>query len=90
MNKKRFGQNVRVFRIYRGMLQRELASAAGLSLSYISHLETGKVCPSMEVLLTLCIILNVTPNDMLKGCVLPKVLLKGGIKSLNYQGALLP
>lgn len=76
MNKKRFGQNVRIFRIYRGMLQKDLAHAAGLSLSHISHMEAGRICPSIEVLLTLCIIFNVTPNDMLKGCMLPKVLQK--------------
>lgn len=76
MNKKRFGQNVRIFRVYRGMLQKDLAHAAGLSLSHISHLETGKICPSIEVLLTLCFIFNVTPNDMLKGCMLTKELIK--------------
>lgn len=68
MNNQRFGQNIRVCRIYRGMSQRELANASGLSLSHVSHLETGRISASLDVLLTLCIIFMVTPNDLLKGC----------------------
>lgn len=48
-----FGENLRILRKQRGLNQRELADALGVSHSLIAQMETGRKKPSFE---TLCLI----------------------------------
>ena len=45
-----FGENLRTLRLARRMTQREMAAQAGLSLPYISDIETGRTIPSLEAI----------------------------------------
>lgn len=51
-----FGMRVRKLRHKQGLTQEELAQQAGISASFLGHLERGTRIPSME---TLCMLSNV-------------------------------
>ena len=55
---------IRVWREYRGLSQSELATAAGISSSYLSQLETGKRTGTADVLNTLAGVLNIDLADL--------------------------
>jgi DNA-binding XRE family transcriptional regulator len=55
---------VRVWREYRGMTQRELAEATGISMAYLSQIETGKRKGSTEVLVKISSALHVALDDI--------------------------
>lgn len=67
MDKKNIGHNLRVLRKQSGMTQSELAEEIGVSKDHISHAEIGFGSISMPLLLEICRVLNVTPNDVLSG-----------------------
>ena len=48
-----------------GLSQRELERRAGLSDGYVSQLERGKRNPSAQVLISLCNVLETTPNALM-------------------------
>ncbi len=59
------GQNpVKVWRKYRGLAQVQLAQAAGISVPYLSQLESGKRKGSTEVLSAIAKALNLSLNDV--------------------------
>ena len=61
------GQNpIRVWRGYRGLTQRELAEAAGISVSYLSQLESGKRKGTTEVLTAIARALRVSLEDVVE------------------------
>lgn len=68
MNQKRFGQNLRIYRIKNALSQKELSVSTGLSVSHISHLENGTARVSIDSLLSLCHALGVSPGRLLLGC----------------------
>ncbi len=71
---KTLGLRIRRFRIEKGLIQTELASAAELSKTYISELESGAGRrPSAEVLLRIADALGVTIGDLLGRVVRPRV-----------------
>jgi len=59
------GENpVRVWRGYRQMTQQQLAEAAGISIPYLSQIETGKRKASTDVLSAIARTLQVTLDDL--------------------------
>lgn len=62
-----FGRELRKMRQQRRLTQEKLAELVDLSVPYISHLERGTKKPSMEVLVRLAEILDVTVDRLLSG-----------------------
>lgn len=58
------GNSVKVWREYRGLTQKALAEAAGISVPYLSQLESGKRAGSLEVLSSIAAALGVTIDDI--------------------------
>lgn len=67
MNLKQIGQNVQARRKEMKMTQAQLAEKAQLSVVHVSHIENGSVAMSLDSLLTICSVLELTPNDILLG-----------------------
>jgi len=62
------GENpVKVWRNYRGMAQQELAEKAGISVPYLSQLETGKRKGYLDVLNSIARGLGVSLDDLVAG-----------------------
>ena len=62
------GENpVRVWRDFRGMTSKELASTAGISAAYLSEIETGKKEGSIAVLKAIAVALKVDLDDLVRG-----------------------
>ena len=55
---------VKLWREYRGLTQKKLADAAGISVPYLSQLETGKRKGSLEVYSAIAAALDVTLDDI--------------------------
>jgi len=55
---------VRVWREHRGMSQKRLAEASGLSTSYLSQVESGKREPSPEALAAIAKELGLDPDEL--------------------------
>lgn len=45
--------------------QKKLSIMAGLSPTYISRLERGKVCPTIDIICKICEVLNISVCDLL-------------------------
>ena len=59
------GQNpVRVWREYRGLTQQQLAGAAGISVPYVSQIESGKRKGTTGVLAAIASALHLTVDDL--------------------------
>ena len=54
------------------LTQQQLAEKVSLTPGFISRIETGKKKPSLEVLLSICVALNITLNDLLVGNQIPQ------------------
>jgi transcriptional regulator with XRE-family HTH domain len=59
------GQRMRRLRSRTGLTQAELATAAGLSTSYVSLIESGRRAPGPEAQIRLARVLQVTPAELL-------------------------
>jgi DNA-binding XRE family transcriptional regulator len=57
---------IRAWREYRGMSQKALAEAAGITSSYLSQLESGTRTGSAEVLSTIAELLNISLDDLIQ------------------------
>ncbi len=66
MDKLKLGERVRNRRRELKITQSDLAKRLGISVGYIGHLERGLRSPSLELFMTLCLELNVTPNYLLQ------------------------
>ncbi|BCU75836.1 helix-turn-helix transcriptional regulator [Luteolibacter sp. LG18] len=55
-------------RVAAGLSKSELAAKAGLAVSFVSYLESGKRRPTVESLAKLAWVLGTTPGEMLCGC----------------------
>ena len=53
-----FGQNIKYFRKQKGIKQRDLATALGISPTHIALIEKGERRPSVEVMIKICLWLN--------------------------------
>ena len=59
------GENpVRVWREYRGLTQQQLAGAAGISIPYLSQIESGKRKGTAEVLAAIAQALRLSLDDL--------------------------
>ena len=59
------GQRIRALRRGAKLTQEELAQQAGISASFLGHIERGSRVLSVETLLALCGALSTTPNELL-------------------------
>ena len=64
---KKFGQKLRTLRSSRGMTLKELATEMGLQAhGYLSEVESGKKRPSIELVLKVARLFDVTTDELLK------------------------
>lgn len=64
---KKFGQKLRTLRNSRGMTLKELATQMGLQAhGYLSEVESGKKRPSIELVLKVARLFDVTTDELLK------------------------
>ena len=63
---KDMGKRIRVLRRKNGMTQEQLAEKAGISASFMGHIERGSRIASLETLVALCNALKVTPQHLLQ------------------------
>ena len=59
------GQKVKAIRLNRGITQEQLAEAAGVGVTHISHLETGSGTVSLKVFLAIFNYLNCSADEIL-------------------------
>ena len=59
------GQRIRKNRKARGLSQEQLAGAIGISLTHMSHIETGNTKLSLQVMIRIANILQVRVDDLL-------------------------
>lgn len=59
-------ESIKIYRLKFNYSNKELSKVTGISRSYLSDLEKGK-CDNLSVkkLCSLCIVFNVTPNDLI-------------------------
>lgn len=62
MEMKRFGEKLKGKRKEHGMTYQELADKCHINHGYIRQLESGKKLPSMQLLFTMCDVLETSPN----------------------------
>lgn len=65
MDMQGIGQRVRMCRRALHLTQAEVAEKIGVSGSFLGHIERGMREPSMETLVNLCQVLNISPNELL-------------------------
>ena len=65
MNYYEIGQKIRKFRKAKGLSQEQLAEAVDISVTHLSHIETGNTKLSLPVLVELARILEVQTDDLL-------------------------
>lgn len=61
------GKRIAQARKQQKMTQEKLAEKADISSNYLSHIETSRSIPSLETLMTICGVLNITPDSILLG-----------------------
>lgn len=67
MDKLKFGRRLFQARRDKHLTSNELAEIMGMSGSYIRQLECGSRKPSLDFLLNICEILDVSPDYLLEG-----------------------
>lgn len=67
LNIELLGQRIRSRREAVHMTQKDLASAVGCSPTHLSNVENNYTIPSLEFIMNLCGVLNVTPDYFLLG-----------------------
>lgn len=60
----KLSENLKAFRVFRGLKQSDLALAVGKSKNVISNWERGDNSPDVDSVETICRILRVTPNQL--------------------------
>lgn len=65
MNYPALGQSIRMYRKKLRLTQEQLAELAGVSASFMGHIERGTRVASLETFVRICQALQVTPNDLL-------------------------
>ena len=62
------GKRVKYYRLKMGISQMTLAEMLGCDTSYISYIETGKKCMSLQMFVCLANTLSVSANELLVDC----------------------
>lgn len=57
-------ENIRNFRKFRGLSQKELGSRVGKSTNVVSNWENGLHSPDLDTIAEICKVLRVTPNQI--------------------------
>ncbi len=65
MNYYKIGQRIRKYRKARGMSQEELSEKIGISVTHMSHIETGNTKLSLPVFVDIAAALEVQTDDLL-------------------------
>ena len=65
MDYYKIGQKIRKYRKAKGYSQEELAEKIGISVTHMSHIETGNTKLSLSVLVDLVIALEVQADDLI-------------------------
>lgn len=65
LKSKEISKKVKKYRQEKRLTQAQLAELADISTIHLSHIETGAVSMSLECLLKICEILEITPNHLL-------------------------
>ena len=65
MNYCKIGQKIRKYRKAKGMSQEDLAEKIGISVTHMSHIETGNTKLSLPVFVDIARILEVQTDDLL-------------------------
>lgn len=63
--RKAFGRQLRQIRKLRQLTQEELGEGAGISYKYVGEIERGEVNPSLDILIRLAQVLEVSPEELL-------------------------
>lgn len=74
MDYKELGRRVRQRRVMRELTQEELAEKAGISCSFVGHIERGEKKFSIGTLVALCNAMEISPNYLLQDSLDLKVL----------------
>ncbi len=82
---KDLGIRVRLARRRMKLTQEKLAEKAGLSASFLGHIERGTRVASLESIIDLSIALETTPNDLLEGSLDREMMLKPQPKTTLAQ-----
>ena len=77
MNYQELGRRVRQQRTMLGLTQEELAEKAGISTSFVGHIERGEKKFSIGTLVSICNAMEITPNYLLQDSLDVEVLNKG-------------
>ena len=56
--------NIRMFRIFRGLTQAEFASRIHKAQNTIANWEKGISSPDVDIVIDICNVLNITPNEL--------------------------
>ena len=59
------GKRIKKKRVEKGFTQERLSELIGVGPSHMSHMESGKTVPSMEVFITLCNVLECSADELL-------------------------
>lgn len=62
---KKFGLNLKIARLKKGLTQEQLAELMNIHLTYIARIETGKINMSLGKILELANTLNIDINKLL-------------------------
>ncbi len=62
---KALGAQIKKARLKAGLTQEQLAEAAGVGVTHISHIETGHTIPSLQVLVEIINALNCSADELL-------------------------
>ena len=82
------GAHIRRERVMRGWTQEHLAEKANISLSFLGHIERGTRKASLETLVTLANVLEISMDSLLSGSLIIKAQGKNGRVSGKKQTAL--
>lgn len=74
MDYVKLGIRIRNYRKKLHYTQEQLAEAAGISLSFLGHIERGSRKASLETIVNLCNALNVSPELLLQDSLRPNIL----------------
>lgn len=66
MDYKDLGSRIRAVRRQQSLTQEHLAEKVGISASFLGHIERGTRVASLETLVSLCNVLNVAPEYLLR------------------------
>lgn len=67
LDRKEMGRRIAKRRKEKNIYQYKVAEQLGVNPTHLSSIEAGRVTPSLEVLVKICDILEVTPDFLLEG-----------------------